>query len=202
MWTMTDIDRESRLLPIRIPLLKGLLGYRICIVNKGDEEKFSKVKSLQDFIKQGFTVGQGHDWPDTKILRANGISVVESTSYNGLFHMLTAKRFDCFARGTNEPWNELANQADKNLAIDRHIAFFYRAPLYYFVNSKQVKLAERIEKGLRAVIADGSFNKLFQNHHQKALEKAGLDARTIIKLDNPLMPPKTPIKEEALWLKI
>jgi hypothetical protein len=34
VWTMTSHDREARLLPIRIPLLKGLLGYRIFIIRK------------------------------------------------------------------------------------------------------------------------------------------------------------------------
>ena len=34
--------------------------------------------------------GQGHDWPDTAILRANGLQIGTSSSYEALFRMLTA----------------------------------------------------------------------------------------------------------------
>ena len=41
MWTATDKEKESAILPIRIPLYKGLFGYRILIINRNNLEKFN-----------------------------------------------------------------------------------------------------------------------------------------------------------------
>lgn len=41
---MTTKEREEKLLPIRIPVYKGLCGYRIFIINRKDQKKFAKVK--------------------------------------------------------------------------------------------------------------------------------------------------------------
>ncbi len=47
-WASSDSDIEAQLRPIRIPLFKGLLGYRIFIINKNDQAKFSHVKTLEE----------------------------------------------------------------------------------------------------------------------------------------------------------
>jgi len=97
IWTVTSKTRERQLLPIRIPLLKGLLGHRVLIIRKKEKRIFSAVLNLEDL--QQFTAGQGHDWPDVKILQANGINVSTASTYDGLFSMLQAARFDFFPRG-------------------------------------------------------------------------------------------------------
>jgi hypothetical protein len=47
-WTSVDAELESKVLPIRIPLFKGLLGYRILIINKHNQAKFDNVETLDD----------------------------------------------------------------------------------------------------------------------------------------------------------
>ena len=37
VWTMTDTQREQDLLPIRIPINKGLIGWRLFLVNERSE---------------------------------------------------------------------------------------------------------------------------------------------------------------------
>ncbi len=59
VWTMTSRKREKQLLPIRIPLLKGLQGYRIFIINENDNEKFNKISTLEDLRE--LVAGQGRD---------------------------------------------------------------------------------------------------------------------------------------------
>ena len=200
IWTMTDLDREKKLLPVRIPLLKGLLGHRVCLIRKGTEEKFKGLKSPADFKKNKVVLGSGLDWPDTKILRAGGFRVFDGSNYEGLFGMLEKKRFDCYARGVNEAWAEVETHKDKPFAVDPHLAIVYKSPIYFFVNKENAKLAERLEKGLRAAIKDGSFDKVFEKYQGKFLKNAKLKDRTIIRIDNPIMPPKTPIQEKELWL--
>ncbi|MCP3924721.1 MAG: amino acid ABC transporter substrate-binding protein [Desulfobacterales bacterium] len=199
MWTMTSKKREERLLPIRIPILKGLLGHRVFIIRKQDKEKFALINTLEDLKK--LTAGQGHDWPDTVILKANGLKVMAGSNYDGLFHMLQHGRFDYFPRGVNEPWAEIRLHKNKGLIVETTLLLEYPAPLYFFVNKQNLKLADRIERGLRLAIQDNSFDRLFRNHpaNKEIFDLANMKNRKIFKLKNPLLPPETPLKERALW---
>ena len=201
-WTMTSKERESKLMPIRVPLLKGLLGFRIFIIRKGDQEKFDKVKNLKDL--ETLTAGQGHDWPDTEILKNNGVNVIEVTDYHSIFTMLQKHRVDYFPRGLNEPWGEIEVHKDKDFTVEKKLMFYYPAPIYFFVNPENQQLAERIEKGLWIAINDGSFDKLFKDYPGRAevFQKANIKERIIFKFNNPLLTPETPLENEILWFRL
>ncbi|MFD2448672.1 hypothetical protein ACFSQE_09735 [Vogesella fluminis] len=105
LWSMTTREREALLLPVRFPVDKGLLGWRIAIVRQDKAEQFADVRSVQDL--RYFTAGQEHDWPDTRILRESGLPVMTASQYDSLFRMLAVKRFDYFPRGVAEAWAEV-----------------------------------------------------------------------------------------------
>jgi ABC-type amino acid transport substrate-binding protein len=170
-------EREARLLPIRIPLNKGMLGWRLGLIRKGDEELLAGVKTLKDL--QGVRLAQGQEWPDTKILQANGLSVITAPRYAGLFKMLEAKRFDYFPRSIMEIWDEQANHAD-TLVVEPHLALHYYYDAYFMVNRKNTTLARDIRDGLETAIRDGSFDKLFQQYFGERIRKAHLERRTVI----------------------
>ena len=199
LWTMTSKERESTLLPVRIPLLKGLLGHRIFIINKGEESKFQKVNTIDDLKK--LSAGQGKGWPDTEILISNGFKVKESPSYLNLFKMLQGKRFDYFPRGVNEPWAEVVAHKDKNLVIEETLLIQYPAPIYFFFSTKNTALAKRIEQGLWKSIDDGSFDETFKNSPANVgiFKNANIDNRKIFKINNPLLTPETPLNDTRLW---
>lgn len=199
MWSMTSLEREQVLLPVRIPLLKGLLGHRIFIIRKERQADFAAIETLDQL--RSYTAGQGAGWPDTEILMANSIPVVTSSTYQGLFTMLRKRRFDYFPRGVNEAWAEVRNHAGKGLIVERNLLLHYPAPQYFFVNKKNNKLADRIERGLRLAINDGDFDRLFFNHpiHQDIFRKSRIDQRRIFRIRNPLLSPETPLDEKALW---
>ena len=159
LWTMRDKKREQNLLPIRISLLRDLNSYRVLLIRKEDKEKFAHINTLDEL--RSLKAGLGSQWPDTDIMRENNFTVITSMQYNSLFKMLVAKRFDFFSRGLYEAWNEIEAQKDKDIILDEHIMLFYNAPFYYFVNKKNKALADRIERGLKAALADGSFDELF-----------------------------------------
>jgi hypothetical protein len=46
IWTTSSELRENSLLPIRIPIRKGLLGYRIFLIKKEDQAKFADIQTL------------------------------------------------------------------------------------------------------------------------------------------------------------
>ncbi|MBT2326367.1 transporter substrate-binding domain-containing protein [Variovorax paradoxus] len=192
----SSAEREARLLPIRIPVNKGILGWRLGLVRKGDKDLVAGVRTLDDL--KGVRLAQGHEWPDTNILRANGIDVITAPKYEVLFKMLDGKRFDYFPRSVMEIWDEQAINAE-SLEVEPHLALHYFYDSYFMVNRKNTKLAQDIREGLEKAIADGSFDKLFLQHFGERLRKARLDKRTVIELRNPLLTPETPSNRPELW---
>ena len=73
--------------------------------------------------------------------------------------------------------------------------FYYPAPIYFFVNPRDKKLAERIEHGLQLAIEDGSFNELFFSvpSFKQGYEELSNKERRIFDLEQPnIAPPKLP----------
>jgi ABC-type amino acid transport substrate-binding protein len=192
-------EREARLLPIRIPIHKGVMGWRIGLIRKGDQNLLARVNTLKDL--QGVRLAQGMEWPDTKILTDNGISVITAPTYEGLFKMLEAKRFDYFPRDPMEIWDEQASHAD-TLVVEPHLALHYYYDAYFMVNRKNTRLAQDIRNGLERALADGSFDRLFQQYFGERIRKAHLDTRTVIELQNPLLSPATPSNRPELWYDV
>lgn len=201
-WTATDAELEKTLLPIRIPLYKGMLGHRIFLIRKGDQARFDSVRSLDDL--KHFTFGQGTTWADTKILETNGLTVVKTIKYESLFSMLDGGRFDAFPRGVQEPWVELESHANLNLVEEKRLMLVYRMPFYLFTGLQNKKLAADLELGFNRAIADGSFDKLFYNSPivQAVIEKANLEKRLVFEIKNPNLSPQTPVDRPELWLNI
>lgn len=199
LWTVTSRVREKALLPVRIPLLKGLMGYRLLIIRQQDEARFARVDTLAEL--RSLTAGQGRDWPDADILAANGLPVVAGASYNSLFLMLQAGRFDYLPRGLNEPYDELRQRPDLQLMVEPHLLLVYPTAEYFFVNKNNESLARRIRIGLLRAIEDGSFAYLLQHFpaNAEAFARSDLEARTFIYLNNPLLPEATPVENLSLW---
>ncbi len=196
--SMTNRERESQLLAIRIPVDKGLIGWRLALVRADHAQLFRDVHNKDELMR--FQAGQGHDWPDTDILRAAGLPVRAISSYDSLFGMLSAGRIDYFPRSIMEVGREAAAHPD--LATDSYVAIHYPAAQYFFVNRANTQLAEAVRRGLEAAIADGSFDQLFNEHYGAAVRAARLDQRRVIELDNPALPPETPLGRRELWLGV
>lgn len=197
VWSMTSIEREATLLPIRLPINKGLIGWRLPLVRAEQPDLLGGVHGVQELRR--FIAGQGHDWPDTEILRSNGLKVVGVPQYESLFQMLALKRFDYFPRSIIEIWAEAERHRAEGIMIDRHLVIRYPTAFYFFVNRRDTLLATTIERGLERAIADGSFDRLFCRHHARFIEQARLERRTVIELRNPILPPQTPLARKELW---
>jgi hypothetical protein len=199
VWTVTSQAREQALLPVRIPIDRGLIGWRLLLIRPQDRALLAPVKSVTALAP--LRAGQGHDWPDTEVLRANGLTVHTSSSYARLFKMLQLGHIQYFPRAVTEIWDELDAQGERSLAVADGIVLHYPEALYYFVNKSNTALAAAIEKGLRIAIADGSMDALFQRHFGPAIARAALERRTVLTLHNPLLPAATPLAEPALWFR-
>nr|WP_315476080.1 transporter substrate-binding domain-containing protein [uncultured Undibacterium sp.] len=200
VWSSTTEEKERNYLPIRIPLRKGLLGYRLMLVHKDKQALLKDVESLQDLKK--FSVGQGVGWDDVKLYEANGIEVIEA-KYSNLFRMLSYKRFDFFPRGINEIFTEFEKESAQNpdLVIDENLLIHYPWPYYFFVSKSNPQLQKRLELGLRKMIKDGSFDAIFWKYNGKAIEAVNFKKRRIIHMKNHLLPRETPLNDATLWFR-
>lgn len=199
IWTMTSREREERLRPVRVPLLKGLMGLRLLIIRAGDQPWFSHIHS-RDQLRR-LRAGQGSDWPDTRILRANDLPITTASSYEGMFRMLAEGRFDYLPRAINEPWEEVEAFDELNLAVEEELALYYPTASYFFVAPDDESLARRLRTGLDKALDDGSFDKLFHNHpvNRRAFDRADILNRRVLRLKNPFLPEATPLDEARLW---
>ena len=199
--TTTSRERERRLLPIRIPLLKGLMGYRLLFIREDDQPRFARIKTIEDL--QQLVLGHGSDWPDNEVMRANGIKIVTSPDHYTLVRMLQAKRFDAYPRGVQQISVEKSNLTEEKVSIDRQLVIAYVSPSYFHVAKENKALAKRLEKGLRLAIEDGSFDKLFHSHPliSEALGKLNLGQRRAFYLCNPGIHPDTPLNKPKYWFR-
>lgn len=184
VWTVTTKARESQFLAIPIPLMDGLIGYRIAVLNKRHQHLFTEHSDL-DKIKR-LRLAQGHDWPDASILRQNGFNVIETSWYDTLYKDTAAGIFDFTLRGVLEVYSEFDKFQQDNVIIDENLLFKYPSHIYFFVKKDNVVLAENITKALIHLKQTGKFDVFLTEYesHKLALKKANLQNRQVITLQN------------------
>jgi len=150
---------ESNLIPIRYPLYKGLVGYKIFLINKKKQKIFEKIKSLNQLKKLICVQGL---WADADVLEAAGFKVVR-VKYDNIFRMLNYNRdVDFFPRGIYEVFFEMDIKGPSypNITLEKHIMLHYPFAMYLYVSPKNPKLANALKKGLKIGLTDGSIKKL------------------------------------------
>jgi hypothetical protein len=197
----TAPELERQFLPVRIPVDRGLLSYRIFLVRQDDLARFAAVRTLDDLRR--LRAGLGRDWADVPVLRAAGLPTEEGTAYEGLFSMLEAGRFDYFSRGADEALREYDERraSHPRLAIEPTLLLHYPLPRYFFVrrDAEGKQLAARIEAGLETMVRDGSLNTLFQHYKGATIARANLLHRRVLTIPNPTLSPQTPLSRSELW---
>lgn len=194
--TVNDAD----FYPIAFPVLKGLLGHRVCLIRKGEQEQFNRIRTAYDFTQQNVRICQGEFWPDTDVLKRNGLPVATSQDYLPIFDMLKRGECDCFLRGAQEIIPEyLARERDVD--IESSFLVQYPQPGFFYVNRDNKRLAMRIELGLLRALDNGSYNKLFNKLMDAQLSQLNLSDRSVIRLNMPEMSEKNRSIQRApiLW---
>ncbi|NYE63693.1 ABC-type amino acid transport substrate-binding protein [Duganella sp. 1224] len=197
----TSPGLERQFLPVRLPIDRGLLGYRMLLVRQNDLPRFAAVRSLADLAP--LRIGQGKGWIDVPILRGAGLTVEEGSNYPGLFAMLAAGRFDGFSRGIDEAQREYKERHAMypSLTIEPTLLLQYPLPLYFFTRRDEEGklLAQRISDGMELMIKDGSLNALFQQYKGDSIRAGGLSRRRVLHIQNPHLTPETPLSRGELW---
>ncbi len=204
LWTATNIDREKRFLPIRIPLFKGLLGYRVALIRKDELEQFKKIKTPAQL--KSLIACQGAHWPDSDILEENGYLVSRVVHYDAMFKMLARKRCDYFPRGIFEAYVEQQSMQKQfpTLVVMDNFILHYKFPIYFFVRHGNEKLAQRLRQGLLMAQQDGSWLRLLKHHRvtKHLFPLSQWKNRHFFELTNNELPKETPVADKALWFNL
>lgn len=180
------LTEAGRLTFINFPIDGGIVGYRVCFVNPAIKDEVKKISSLEQLQKYRF--GQGAGWSDSIILRHNGFKVSEFSSYEGLFKMVAAGRIDFFCRGANEIISEQRMFSKiKNLMVDDNFLLAYSLPRFFYLNSANTLLNERMNAGLTMAYEDGSFARLWREYYKPDIDALKLHQRILFHLENPLL---------------
>lgn len=200
IWATTSKELEEKFIAVRVPLYKGLMGYRTLLIKPDKQALFNNIQTLDDLKK--VTLGQVHSWADTAVLEANGLKVIKATKHKSLFNRLKKGSFDAAPRAIHETILEASEHPE--LTSEKRLLLHYQLPMYFFVNPRKPELAHQLTYGLSKAIRDGSLDILLyrQESVKQAVAEIQNSTRIRIELDNPDLPPKTPIDNKQLWFSL
>ncbi|MCV2883446.1 hypothetical protein OE749_01880 [Aestuariibacter sp. AA17] len=200
VWTMTSQDREDRFTAVKIPLLRGLMGYRVSMILKESQPIFDKITTTEGFKRR--LALQGHDWPDMEILTHNGYRVRGSSTHENFFAMLLRPDIQHIPRNILEGYYECENLNRNVFSLEAKHLLVYPTAIYFFTSPRSPELAERLYVGLKNAQRDGSFDALFLNYpmHKPVFDSDPIKGRLVHCLENPLLPEDFPIDDRQLWM--
>lgn len=187
MVSAINSDFESRSLPIYIPLDRGLLGFRVCVVDSHRKAQYESLGSKQDFNSQNIKVGLGYGWPDYEIMQANHISVTGFGSSADIYAALKSQEIDCYSRSVGEVLNEPLDEGE--IEIETDVGLLYPLTDIIYVSQNKPKLHAQLLEGLEIAIEDGSFKALIDKHYGNSLSNVNFYFRNLIIMDNPTITP-------------
>jgi ABC-type amino acid transport substrate-binding protein len=197
-------DLAARLLPVMLPLDKGLLGTRLMLVTEATQRKLDQLADVQGLKR--FSVGQSATWADAQVLRQAGFSLVLTDNYESLFRMLDAGRFDLLPRGLVEIEGEFAHYRHNlpGLRIESRFMLQYPLSRYFMVgrSAEGERMAARIRDGLHALQRSGEFDRRYAAFKREVLKGLSLKGRMVMHLPNPLLQSDVPFDDPHWWDKL
>lgn len=200
-WMALNDERRNNLQLIPVPLDRGLMGFRRLIIHQKNSKKIHAINSLAQLTQ--LRACQGLDWPDTMIMRAAGLQVVEVAGFENIFQQVVAQRCDYFPRGYLEVDQELAiRQKTYPELVVPQLMIYYPSSLFYFVNKQEQALAQWIQLGLERLIDNGKFMAYMHSH---ALTRQYFPLRfngSLIAIPNPYLPVELGTNNSRYWFQV
>jgi hypothetical protein len=191
--TTTD---TGGLVPVKLPLRRGLLGVRLLLARPQDAQRIGDIASI-DTLKRDFRLGYGQAWLDRDAMQALGFRMVVVDHYTALFDGLRDGRFDYLSRGISELSAELGDRrlAGRGMVVVPGLALYYPLDDYFWVRPDDARLGADLEAGFRRALADGSYAALFQRFHLEAMRDIRMQERTVLHVVGYPVPPGTPLEQ-------
>lgn len=204
-WFGTNQQIENQATALPYPIFRGLLGYRIFIINKDTRHLISKITNIDELRKLTFVQGKG--WADTNVLKNAKLRVKELIDYDNIFTLIDANRADLFPRAIFEPYAELQQRKEfENLIVEEHLLLHYKLPMFFFISPTKgnERLKELLISGFEKSYKNGSFVAFFNNDPfiKNALSKVNMSKRNIISIPNPYLSESTLNISDDYWFSM
>ncbi|MFT7559749.1 MAG: hypothetical protein ACI93R_001664 [Flavobacteriales bacterium] len=190
---------QSNVIPIHIPLMKGLSGYRLMFIKDENQDFFDGIHKKTQL--NSFSVGQESGWMDVLIYLENNMKVIRAPDFHSIFSMLNAKRFEAFPVAITQITQILQdyNKEFPSLKVEEGIVIYYPLPFYFYVNSDQPEMAKRLKNGLERMIESGEFDRRFDKHFKHLEKEFNLKERRVFTLKNQFLMEDIPFDRNELW---
>ena len=187
IWASPIYAPNTELIPIKIPILRGLASYRYLWVRAADVKKFSHIQTADDL--KDFSVLTGQSWGANYILESEGFDLRPGASAN-LPRMLMAGRGEVLLWPVTGIFNMLEKFGAKNMDMIPVPTVVVRLPqvVYFWVAPEGTQdHHEAITLGLKTAIADGSHDQLIRSFPYIGDAYADLTANDflVIDIENP-----------------
>ena len=177
---------KRRLQPVPIPVSGGLLGLRVGWIHRDRAGLTASIRTPQQL--QELVLLQGVGWKDVKVLDHAGMRTY-TTRPRELLRLVHYNRVDLYPRGLTELEREHPEvlRDAPNVVVDPHLIIVYPFAGFFHVSRNNPQLANAIETGFRRAIANGSYQRLLEQHLFTPWLKRQLDLpqRRLIYLPNP-----------------
>lgn len=176
---------DEQVLSLELPIYYGLHGLRQLIVRADDQAMFSQINSIAAFKK--LACGQGINWLDVNIYKANGISVTEGQSFSNLMPMLQKRRFHYLPLSVLEADQVFSARSQElhDLVILDGLMIFYPLPSFLFFPHSQTRLLDRLKDGFNDLEKRGELLPLFDRHFGTVQRLLSGQRKRLVLLDNP-----------------
>ena len=181
---------------------RGLVNYRLLIINKKNEHEFSAIKTLDELKEKRAGLNDG--WTTYSIMEKQKFNIVDIDDYDGMFNILSVNRFDYLLRGVNEIFDEVDQRLMYNpeLVIEPDLAIYIPSITYVFVSKREPRIARRLQRGLELMSTSGDLDRIFDTFYSESLHKAELDKRKILYMENSNLPLTVPLNEDHFWFDV
>ncbi|WP_338668152.1 hypothetical protein [Pseudodesulfovibrio methanolicus] len=192
---------DQRAIPVCVPIFRGLKSYRLLLVNSHSLHSFHDIRTLEDL--RPCRAGVVYQWATENILDKAGCKLVRASTYEGLFSMLAARRFDYIPRAVSDIYREIEIRTKKNpdLRVEPTLALYIPNPQYFYVAPAFPRLADRIRRGMGIIAANGTQERIFHEAFDEAIRRADLNHRRIIRIENPDLPEDIPPDDPILRIR-
>ncbi|MEZ7196626.1 hypothetical protein [Pseudodesulfovibrio karagichevae] len=192
---------DEKALPVRVPIFRGVKSYRLLLVNSQSLDRFRDVRTMDDFRR--LKGGVVYQWISEDILDRTGCALVRATSYEGLFSMLAARRFDYIPSSLSDCYREASTRTVKNpdLRVEPTLALYIPCPQFFYVSPAFPGLADRIRRGMAILDGNGTLDRMFHDNFDETIRRADLNHRRIIRIDNPNLPDGIPPEDPVLHIR-
>lgn len=181
----TTLD-DPNFLVIPVPLMKGIVGFRVCFTSPKYQHSMNKITSVEPF--RDYTFGVGKNWQDKVILDINGIKNIEvgyeflvDEQINSLYEMTARGRVDVFCRGVNEVLREFdRHPAIHDLVMNESFTLNYEILFFLYLHKENRGLQQRLIEGFELIQNNGVFDALWREEFGQSVDFVKLGNRKVI----------------------